>query len=446
MCGRYALALVSFLSNRSHFLVVLIRDSPHALAQRPDQIRQRLRAENMPVWEDPTDNIFETGDGADGADGADNNDEAVSTPASAPSPNQGQPRQSYNFAPGYYGVVYRADTSDKGAGPKKGDGEDQDGEEVQQAKSTDDDARYKLQAMKWGLIPFWTKRNPDYSSMMKTINCRDDSLAANGGMWNTMKARKRCIVIAEGFYEWLKVGPKERVPHYIKRKDGKLLLLAGLWDCVTYENDEQKHYTYTIITTDSNKQLKFLHDRMPVIIEPASDELNTWLNPKRHEWSKDLQSILKPWDGELEVFTVSKEVNKVGNNSPSFIIPVASRENKSNIANFFANASNDKKKVDKVEANSKTEDDSSFTTEATEPEDRDKPRVKRPADVGPLNPDEEQPPKKQVKMAPPSPVKKPTAAESRKTISSTSNINKRSPHKTKAKPAGTQKITNFFSK
>lgn len=51
-----------------------------------------------------------------------------------------------------------------------------------------------------------------------------------------MKARKRCIVIAEGFYEWLKVGPKERVPYYIKRKDGGLLLLAGLWDCVKYES------------------------------------------------------------------------------------------------------------------------------------------------------------------------------------------------------------------
>ena len=92
-----------------------------------------------------------------------------------------------------------------------------------------------MQSMKWGLVPFWTKRNPDYASMLKTINCRDDSLASSGGMWSTMKARKRCIVVAQGFFEWLNKGPKEKVPHYIKRRDGQLMLLAGLWDCVQYE-------------------------------------------------------------------------------------------------------------------------------------------------------------------------------------------------------------------
>ena len=87
-----------------------------------------------------------------------------------------------------------------------------------------------------GLIPFWTKRNPDYGSVMKTINARDDSLAANGGMWNTMKKGKRCIVLAQGFYEWLKKnGGKEKIPHYTKRKDGQLMCFAGLWDCVQYE-------------------------------------------------------------------------------------------------------------------------------------------------------------------------------------------------------------------
>lgn len=57
-----------------------------------------------------------------------------------------------------------------------------------------------------GLIPFWTKRNPDYASMLRTINCRDDSLFENKGMWTTMKNKKRCIVVAQGFYEWLKKG------------------------------------------------------------------------------------------------------------------------------------------------------------------------------------------------------------------------------------------------
>jgi putative SOS response-associated peptidase YedK len=99
---------------------------------------------------------------------------------------------------------------------------------------SDQEVRYKLQSMKWGLIPFWTKRNPDYASVMRTINCRDDSLSSPGGMWASMKGRKRCIVIAQGFFEWLTKG-KEKVPHYIRRKDGGLMLLAGLWDCVQYE-------------------------------------------------------------------------------------------------------------------------------------------------------------------------------------------------------------------
>lgn len=165
------------------------------------------------------------------------------------------PRQSYNFAPGYHGIVYRADTPDWGAGPhrhakKAGDDTEAVDEAADQSSSTlpsgsggggsdDSDAsevRYKLQSMKWGLIPFWTKRNPDYGSMMKTINCRDDSLAQGGGMWNTMKARKRCIVVAQGFYEWLKKdGGREKIPHFVKRRDGALMCFAGLWDCVQYE-------------------------------------------------------------------------------------------------------------------------------------------------------------------------------------------------------------------
>ena len=87
-----------------------------------------------------------------------------------------------------------------------------------------------------GLVPFWTKRNPEYGSVLKTINARDDSLADSKGMWTTMKQKKRCIVVAQGFYEWLKKnGGKEKIPHYVKRKDDQLVCFAGLWDCVQYE-------------------------------------------------------------------------------------------------------------------------------------------------------------------------------------------------------------------
>jgi hypothetical protein len=104
-------------------------------------------------------------------------------------------------------------------------------------------------------------------------------------------------------------------------------------------------YSYTIITTSSNPQLKFLHDRMPVILEPRSSAVATWLDPSRDQWSPELQSLLQPWTGDLEVYPVSKDVGKVGNNSPTFIIPLDSKENKSNIKNFFAIKSEEKEDV-----------------------------------------------------------------------------------------------------
>lgn len=183
-------------------------------------------------------------------------------------PSDEDVRQTHNFAPGYYGLVYRANTGDRGFGSSAQPDESHDGTEssrgIEKASAEADlkagEASYRLQSMKWGecrdtqyhrvwadcaqgLVPFWTKRNPDYGSMLKTINCRDDSLAAPGGMWNTMKQRKRCIVVAQGFYEWLKKdGGKTKIPHFIKRKDGQLMCMAGLWDCVRYEGTSRARY------------------------------------------------------------------------------------------------------------------------------------------------------------------------------------------------------------
>ncbi|KAF4631298.1 hypothetical protein G7Y89_g6827 [Cudoniella acicularis] len=408
-------------------------------------VRAYLEDEHMPVYEAPPDE----GDHA--------------------------PRQSYNFAPGYNGIVYRADVPDWGAGPrehKKGEAEHTEENIVNTNEHNDQgEVRYKLQSMRWGLIPFWTKRNPDYGSMLKTINCRDDSLIENRGMWTTMKQRKRCIVVAQGFYEWLKKG-KEKVPHYVKRKDGQLMCFAGLWDCVQYEGTEEKLFTYTVITTDSNKQLKFLHDRMPVILENGSEDIRTWLDPKRYTWSKELQSLLKPFDGELEVYPVSKEVGKVGNNSPSFIIPVASSENKSNIANFFAKgaAKDDSKstttpkfaKSESLKKEDIKEENKSTEIKHEQEENRktiDHSRTEDNAPLPILKPDESKqgtkrelddvpdnkPPKK-VARASANPVKSPSPQKGgRKTRSATSN-NTASPSKQSIAGKGSQKITNFFKK
>ncbi|KAI9786365.1 MAG: hypothetical protein M1816_008026 [Peltula sp. TS41687] len=260
-------------------------------------------------------------------------------------PDDEATRQSYNVAPGYYELIYRADVPDWGAGASKHHQEAQKDTAAAAAEEgdggEDEHVKYKLQAMKWGLVPSWTKRNPDYGSMLKTINCRDDSLIENRGLWNSMKQKKRCVVICQGFYEWLKKnGAKEKIPHFVRRKDGS----------------DEKLYTYTIITTDSNDQLKFLHDRMPVILDQGDEAMRVWLDPKRSTWSKELQSLLKPYKGELEVYPVSKEVGKVGNNSPSFIVPISSSDNKQNIANFFSNKKGATKEKEKEVKKESTEE------------------------------------------------------------------------------------------
>jgi putative SOS response-associated peptidase YedK len=377
-------------------------------------------------------------------------------------------RSTYNFAPGYYGLVYRADVPPQGAGHRHNDAGDQDGEAAAKATTEHDEAnthtKFKLQAMKWGLVPFWTKRNPDYGSVMKTINARDDSLAENRGMWNTMKRVKRCIVVAEGFYEWLKKdGGKHKVPHYVKRRDGQLMLFAGLWDCVQYEASSEQNWTYTVITTDSNKQLKFLHDRMPVILENSSDAVKTWLDPTRTEWNRELQSLLKPFEGELECYPVSKDVGKVGNDSPNFVVPIDSSENKNNIANFFASAKKPKAEdnpANQVKESFKESQASSATLQGDDERSTidDPPRSEdnAPMPVQSENEpttgqkrknqdDDSSPqPKKAEKLENSSPNKSPADMSSRKFKSAISNNTPvKSPSKAKD---GSQKITSFFAK
>ena len=396
-------------------------------------------------------------------------------------PEDDEVRESYNFAPGYHGLVYRADVPDHGLREEEhrdGNQDESVSETESQQQQTNEsnfpkkpqtdgsDVSYHLKAMRWGLIPFWTKRSPDYGSMMRTINCRDDSLIENKGMWTTMKKHKRCIVICQGFYEWLKKGPggKEKIPHFVKKKDGQLMCFAGLWDCAKYDDAEQKLYTYTIITTDSNKQLKFLHDRMPVIFDIGSDAMKTWLDPTIHTWSKDMQRLLKPYEGELDCYPVIKDVGKVGNNSPDFIVPVDSKENKKNIANFFANAKSAKGKPgDKNHTHNKApldskvkiehEDDDRETTNQSGTEDNAPLPVPstetRHGQKRPQSPEENQPATKAIKLesSPSNPSQDlPIRDTDRKTRSAVSNGTVPKGPSPKKAGDGSQRITSFFGK
>lgn len=333
------------------------------------------------------------------------------------------PRQSYNFAPGYHGIVYRARTVGRGSTSTRPEYSDDDS--LGCLANPIKPVCYKLQSMRWGLIPFWTKRNPNYGAIMKSINCRDDSLCQQGGMWASMKRTKRCIVIAEGFFEWLKTGPKDKLPHYIKRKDGHLMCLAGLWDCVTYEDSDAKTYTYAIITTDANKQTRFIHDRMPVILDPGCEDLRTWLDPNRTDWSHCLQSLLKPFEGELEIYAVKKDVGKVGNDSPSFVIPLDSKENKSNIVHFFPSNSKHPEGQVPVKAISTRTEATQISPTAHHPSESLGKR--KGLQVSSLN----KPPSKRPSLSNPA---------LRDTISATKNKGSSNNFKV----SGTPKITNYF--
>ena len=236
---------------------------------------------------------------------------------------------------------------------------------------------------------------------------------------------------------------------------------------------DEKNYTYTIITTSSNKQLNFLHDRMPVILENGSEEIRTWLDPKRSTWSKDLQTLLRPFSGELEIYPVSKEVGKVGNNSPNFIFPVASSENKSNIANFFAKGvpkgdSKSAVSTKSAEEHAPKAEETKHVPSAThvkheQREDRKtvdhdgsednaplpvpkadpKQGVKRELEVVPDA--DEQPKKISRSFASPAKASSPSKKPAGRSKNPTSN-NTASPSKSASKGRGTQKITNFFGK
>lgn len=93
---------------------------------------------------------------------------------------------------------------------------------------------------------------------MKTINCRDDSLVEDRGMWTTMKKKKRCIIIAQGFYEWLKKdNGRDKIPHFTKRKDGQLMCFAGLWDCVQFEGGCSVQYALHLVAQNKTSLLRF---------------------------------------------------------------------------------------------------------------------------------------------------------------------------------------------
>jgi len=168
-----------------------------------------------------------------------------------------------------------------------------------------------LDLYRWGLVPFWAKdENPKYSM----INARAESLSEKKSYRKPFQS-KRCIVPANGFYEWKKSGNR-KIPHFIRLITGGLMNFAGLYE-IWQNGNGKKINSFTIITTRSNRDVSPLHDRMPVILQ--MEEISFWLDPDNHA-THELEKMLVPYpEGELDIYPVSDKVNSPKNQDADLI-------------------------------------------------------------------------------------------------------------------------------
>ena len=174
-----------------------------------------------------------------------------------------------------------------------------------------DGVRNRLGYLRWGLIPFWAK---DEKAGYKMINARAETIAEKASFRNAYK-KKRCLIIADSFYEWKKT-PERKIPMRIKLKNHAPFGMAGLWE--SWKSPEGiSIYSCSVITTVPNELMASIHDRTPVILKPESDK--DWLNPFITDPAY-LPQYLKSFDSEqMEAFEVSTDVNSTKNNSPNLI-------------------------------------------------------------------------------------------------------------------------------
>ncbi len=188
-----------------------------------------------------------------------------------------------------------------------------------------------LDVVRWGLVPFWAK-DPKIGDRM--INARADRILTSNAFKRPFELR-RCIVPADGFYEWEKLEPEKakttapapkgrsgarKQPWFIRRRDGEPLAFAGLWETWrdrSEGDDAVPLRTCVIITGEPNELVAPIHDRMPVMLPESA--WSTWLDVDNHDTAK-LHELLVPLPaGDLEKWPVSTLVNKADNNGPELL-------------------------------------------------------------------------------------------------------------------------------
>ncbi|HYL05126.1 MAG TPA: SOS response-associated peptidase [Thermoanaerobaculia bacterium] len=173
-----------------------------------------------------------------------------------------------------------------------------------------------LSALRWGLIPYWAQ---DPAIGNRLINARAESLADKPAFRDSFR-RRRCLVPADGFYEWKKLAAKVKQPYLIHRQDRRPFGFAGLWS--SWRSPESGPVeTFTIITTAPNGLLRPLHDRMPAILDPK--DFAAWLDPANRDTAR-LQSLLAPApEAGWQTTPVSRAVNHADHDAPDCIEPLA---------------------------------------------------------------------------------------------------------------------------
>ena len=178
----------------------------------------------------------------------------------------------------------------------------------------ENDGKRSLGSMKWGLVPHWAK---DKKSIQ--INARLETVATTS-MFRDSFARKRCLIPADGFYEW-EPPEKGRSPHWIYRADGHPLVFAGIWASRMNEDTQEWERTCSIITTEADGSVRDIHHRMPVALVP--DVWDAWMDREMTDPETALELVRTVDPDEIMEHEVSKRVNSVKNNDHDLTAAVA---------------------------------------------------------------------------------------------------------------------------
>lgn len=179
------------------------------------------------------------------------------------------------------------------------------------------DGKNRLDFYTWGLIPSWAK-DPSIGNRM--INARAETLAEKPAFRSAFR-RRRCLILADGFYEWQQQPEKKsKVPMYIRLESGKPFALGGLWEA-WHSPDGSSILSCTIITTVPNELMASIHNRMPFILPEES--YATWLAPGEAD-PRQLSTLIKPFPAnKMEAYPISTLVNSPANDTPEIIKPVS---------------------------------------------------------------------------------------------------------------------------